>query len=145
MIRQKPGPWMGSKSQDHRVPPVRGHWQSVAGKRRQGVDRDLSNDGSRHGLCQRSDDDGAGEICGKRIRIAGILNVASVDGNYYCCIISDAQGCCQNGIEFVWETEVTGIRTSTPGKIHRSASPGSLRPIRKTGTKINSCRLKMRS
>lgn len=43
------------------------------------------------------------KFIGKRVKIAGILNVVPVEGqNYYCCIIKDAQGCCQNGIEFVW-------------------------------------------
>ena len=46
------------------------------------------------------------DYIGKKVRIRGSYYVAQSEEtkkNYFYCIISDALGCCQNGMEFVWD------------------------------------------
>lgn len=80
---------------------------------------------------------------GKRIRIAGILNVVSVDGNnYYCCIIKDAQGCCQNGIEFVWGDGSHRYPDEYPGENTQICVTGVFETYQENGGQNKYCRLK---
>ncbi len=80
---------------------------------------------------------------GKRVRISGILNVVSVDGhNYYCCIIKDAQGCCQNGIEFVWGDGSHRYPEEYPEENTKICVTGVFETYQENGGQNKYCRLK---
>ena len=65
------------------------------------------------------------DYIGKKVKMAGQLNVAEVgDNRYFACLIKDATACCASGVEFVWAGE-----HSYPGDY-----PEENAPITVTGT-----------
>ena len=79
---------------------------------------------------------------GKRIKISGKLNTVKDKKRYYYCVVKDALGCCQNGIEFVWGDGKHSYPADYPKENKEITVVGTYETYREKGDDSLYCRLK---
>lgn len=85
------------------------------------------------------------DYIGKKVRIRGTYYVANSEKtkkNYFYCIISDALGCCQNGMEFVWDDGSHVYPDEYPEEMSEITVTGTFDVYTEEGDEMQNIRLK---